>query len=52
MESAWKTLIDVGAVKGKELESRLTPMGRFLSELPMDLKLGKVRAYESSVTEI
>ncbi|SPO38961.1 probable Putative DEAH-box ATP-dependent helicase UM11114 [Pseudozyma flocculosa] len=43
MDTALKTLIEVGALQaGGGFKSRLTPLGRHLAQLPLDLRLGKL----------
>lgn len=57
LDSAWRTLIDLGAVEGEEATSRLTALGRHMSALPVDLRLAKMlvlgcifRALEPALT--
>lgn len=57
LDSAWRTLIDLGAVEGEEATSRLTALGRHMSQLPVDLRLAKMlvlgcifRALEPALT--
>lgn len=47
MQAAWTVLEELGAV---DLQGRLTPLGRHISQLPVDLRLAKVRAYVRSCT--
>jgi HrpA-like RNA helicase len=42
MESAWTTLVDLGAVEGEKGTSRLTALGRHMSMIPVDLRLAKM----------
>jgi ATP-dependent RNA helicase DHX57 len=37
MDSAWNTLVDLGAVEGEKTTSRLTALGRHMSMIPVDL---------------
>jgi HrpA-like RNA helicase len=42
MDSAWTTLVDLGAVEGEKTTSRLTALGRHMSMIPVDLRLAKM----------
>ena len=42
MDSAWTTLVDLGAVEGEKGTSRLTALGRHMSMIPVDLRLAKM----------
>ena len=42
IDSAWRTLLDLGAVEGEAMTSHLTALGRHMAALPVDLRLGKV----------
>jgi len=42
MDSAWTTLVDLGAVEGETGTSRLTALGRHMSMIPVDLRLAKM----------
>jgi ATP-dependent RNA helicase DHX57 len=47
MEAAWTVLEELGAV---DLKGKLTPLGRHISQLPVDLRLAKVGASLKSST--
>ena len=42
MDSAWRTLMDLGAVEGEHATSKLTALGRHMSTIPVDLRLAKM----------
>ncbi|GAA98627.1 hypothetical protein E5Q_05314 [Mixia osmundae IAM 14324] len=42
IDQAWNTLLSLGAITGKGKDARITPLGRHLSLIPVDLKLGKM----------
>lgn len=42
LDAAWKTLMDLGAVEGEAMTSRLTALGRHMAALPVDLRLAKM----------
>ncbi|WOO80898.1 Putative DEAH-box ATP-dependent helicase [Vanrija pseudolonga] len=42
IDSAWQTLIDLGAVESEKHTSKLTAMGRHMSMIPVDLRLAKM----------
>lgn len=42
IDAAWTTLQDLGAVEGDDHSSHLTPLGRHMSMIPVDLRLAKM----------
>lgn len=46
IDSAWTTLKNLGAVEDTGgWSARLTPLGRHMANIPVDLRLGKVRHF-------
>ncbi|GFZ45856.1 hypothetical protein JCM24511_03588 [Saitozyma sp. JCM 24511] len=42
MDLAWRTLMDLGIVEGRDQKSRLTALGRHVSMIPVDVRLAKM----------